>query len=134
MPRDPSGVYSIPPGTHGITNTTISSSAYNNYVDDVAQDLNIARPIVAGGTGASTPSAAMANLGGLPIGGGNLTGPLAIKPASGDAVLYVVKPTTADNALIEGLNGTHPRWTIALGDSTAETGGNAGSNFSIGRY
>jgi hypothetical protein len=64
MPRDGSGIYSSPVGTHGIPNTTVASTPYNTWVDDVAQDLNTPRPIVAGGTGASTPAGALANLGG----------------------------------------------------------------------
>jgi hypothetical protein len=63
MPRDGSGVYTIPSGTHGVPNTTISSTAYNAYVDDVATDLNAKRPIVAGGTGASNAPDARALLG-----------------------------------------------------------------------
>jgi hypothetical protein len=64
MPRDGSGVYSIPTGTHGVPDTTISSARYNAYVDDVAQDLNTPRPIVAGGTGATNATDALNNLGG----------------------------------------------------------------------
>jgi hypothetical protein len=62
MPRDGSGVYTIPSGTHGVSGTTISSTAYNSYVDDVATDLNAARPIVAGGTAATTPGDARSKL------------------------------------------------------------------------
>lgn len=51
MPRDGSGVYSPPAGTKGSPNTTIESSKYNAFVDDLASDANAARPITAGGTG-----------------------------------------------------------------------------------
>ena len=64
MPRDGSGIYSTPPGTHGTPNTTILSANYNSNVDDVAADLNTPRPIVAGGTGATTAADALATLGG----------------------------------------------------------------------
>lgn len=63
MPRDGSGVYSAPPGTKGTPDTTIESAKYNAFVDDLAQDANSARPITAGGTGASSASAARASLG-----------------------------------------------------------------------
>ena len=63
MPRDGSGVYSTPPGTHGTPNTTILSANYNSNVDDVAADLNTPRPIVAGGTGATTAAGALTALG-----------------------------------------------------------------------
>jgi len=64
MPRDGSGVYHTPAGTDGVPDTTISSSAYNTNVHDVETDLNTTRPIVAGGTGATSASAALANLSG----------------------------------------------------------------------
>src|SRR5262245_37913902 len=62
MPRDGTGHYAVPSGTYGVPNTTIASTPYNTDVDDVAADLNAPRPIVAGGTNASTPYAALANL------------------------------------------------------------------------
>jgi Chaperone of endosialidase len=62
MPRDGSGVYSTPPGTAAITNTPVLSTPYNGNVADVAQDLNVPRPIVAGGTGATTAHDAMVAL------------------------------------------------------------------------
>jgi hypothetical protein len=95
MPRDGSGIYTIPPGTHGITNTAISSSAYNTYVDDVAQDLNIPRPIVAGGTGASTASGALTNLGAVAKIGDTMTGKLTINGHATDQTLQVIAPNTA---------------------------------------
>jgi hypothetical protein len=62
MPRDGSGVYTRPPGTDGIPDTTIESGKYNSFVGDVETDLNTPRPIVAGGTGATSAAAARANL------------------------------------------------------------------------
>lgn len=62
MARDGAGVYTIPAGTHGVPSATISSTAYNAFTDDVATDLNLVRPIVAGGTAAATPSDARARL------------------------------------------------------------------------
>jgi hypothetical protein len=64
MPRDGSGVYNAPPGTHGVPDTTIGSAQYNDFVDDVAQDLNHPRPVVAGGTGATNAADALTALGG----------------------------------------------------------------------
>jgi len=61
-PRDGSGVYHTPAGTDGVPDTTISSSAYNANVHDVETDLNTARPIVAGGTGATSADAALNSL------------------------------------------------------------------------
>ena len=62
MPRDGSGVYTkpYPPVVSG---TTIESLVYNGQVDDVTQDLNTPRPILAGGTGANNAVDAANNLG-----------------------------------------------------------------------
>jgi hypothetical protein len=81
MPRDGSGVYSTPAGTHGTPNTTILSAAYNNNVDDVAVDLNTPRPIVAGGTGATTPAGAVTALGAVAKAGDTMTGSLVVNGA-----------------------------------------------------
>jgi hypothetical protein len=63
MPRNVSGVYSQPAGTTAVSNSTISSTAFNDLVDDIVADLNVARPVVAGGTGATSASAARTALG-----------------------------------------------------------------------
>lgn len=62
MPRDGGGVYSAPAGTTATPNTPIESAKYNAFVDDLVQDANTDRPIVAGGTGASTAQGALDNL------------------------------------------------------------------------
>ena len=62
MPRNGSGVYSKPAGTTAVPNTVIESAKYNSTIDDIAQDLNTARPIVAGGTGATSVAAAQTGL------------------------------------------------------------------------
>lgn len=63
MPRDGSNVYHIPPGTEGVPDTVIESAKYNAFIADVEQDLNTARPILAGGTGAINADAALVGLG-----------------------------------------------------------------------
>lgn len=62
MPRDGSNVYSKPAGTTAVAGTKIESAKFNSIVDDIATDLNTPRPIVAGGTGAASASAARTNL------------------------------------------------------------------------
>jgi hypothetical protein len=62
MPRDGSNIYHRPAGTDGVPNFPIESSKYNAYVADVEQDLNLPRPIVAGGTGATSADGALTNL------------------------------------------------------------------------
>ena len=61
MPRDGSGNYTQPfPDV--VEGTTIESAVYNGFVHDVEQDLNTPRPILAGGTGASSVNEALDNL------------------------------------------------------------------------
>lgn len=62
MPRNGSGVYSKPPNTTAVPNTTIRSAMFNSVVDDLAQDANAPRPETAGGTGANNISDARKNL------------------------------------------------------------------------
>ncbi|PWE57125.1 hypothetical protein DEM27_05645 [Metarhizobium album] len=62
MPRT-GGIYAVPSGTKGVTLQTIQSGKYNGFLDDLTVDLNAARPITAGGTGASTADGAAASLG-----------------------------------------------------------------------
>jgi len=63
MPRDGSNVYSPPTGTTAVSGDTISSSAYNSFIQDLTADLNAARPISAGGTGATTAATAREAIG-----------------------------------------------------------------------
>ena len=65
MPRT-GGVFSLLSGSKGSPNTTIQSSPYNSQLDDFAQDANLARPVTAGGTGATTAGGARTNLGLVP--------------------------------------------------------------------
>ena len=62
MPRV-AGIYSRPTGIDAVANNTIDSGKYNSNVADVEADLNLPRPIVAGGTGASNAHDALVNLG-----------------------------------------------------------------------
>lgn len=63
MPRNGSGIYSKVAGTTAVSGATIESSKYNAQVDDQVADANAARPVIAGGTGATDASAARVNLG-----------------------------------------------------------------------
>jgi hypothetical protein len=63
MPRNGSGVWSAPAGTLAIPNEEITSVGHNTLVDDIGAEFNSARPIVAGGTGATTAAAARTGLG-----------------------------------------------------------------------
>ncbi len=63
MARNGSGVYSKPAGTTAVSGELIEASPFNSVIDDIVNDLNLDRPIVAGGTGGSTAAAARSNLG-----------------------------------------------------------------------
>lgn len=84
MPRSGSGVYTVPPGSTATTGTTISSSSHNALVADLEADANTVRPIVAGGTGASTEDGALTNFGAT---------------ATGKAVLTAATPAAARTAI-----------------------------------
>jgi hypothetical protein len=68
----------------------------------------------------------------LPLTGGTLTGALVISYATPGIALR--KTASGQTAAITGSNGTNARWAIELGNVTAESGSNAGSDFAIDRY
>lgn len=63
MARNGSGVYSLPAGSTVANGDTSDASDLNTPLQDIETDLNTPRPVVAGGTGASSASAARTNLG-----------------------------------------------------------------------
>jgi hypothetical protein len=63
MSRNGSGVYSLPAGSAAVDNTIIDPVAFNTLISDLETDANTARPVIAGGTGATTAAAARTNLG-----------------------------------------------------------------------
>jgi hypothetical protein len=63
MARNGSGEYSLPANTAAVSGATISSTKFNSIMSDLESTLNTARPVVKGGTGATTASAARTNLG-----------------------------------------------------------------------
>jgi hypothetical protein len=67
-------------------------------------------------------------------GGGNLTwlGNLSISLATPSLLLN--KPTSGSASRVVGSTNNLFRWVLAVGDATAESGSNAGSNFSLTRY
>ena len=63
MPLDGGGTASKPAGTTAVAGATIESSKFNSVIDDLYAILNAARPVVYGGTGATSASAARTALG-----------------------------------------------------------------------
>lgn len=101
-PRDGSGVMSWPPGTTAVSGHVISSSTYNAFLADLLSDLNGARPIVSGGTGATSASAARTALGigtlgtqassAVSITGGSITGITDLALADGGTAASLTDP------------------------------------------
>ena len=63
MARNGSGVYSLPAGSTVTNGDTSDASDLNTPLQDLETDANTARPVVAGGTGATTALGAMQTLG-----------------------------------------------------------------------
>ena len=79
----------------------------------------------------------------LPIAGGTLTGNLTVArfiiitggtTGSGPAQLFLDVPTNGQRLIAGRTSAGATRWTIMPGDMTAESGANAGANFTIARY
>ncbi len=69
----------------------------------------------------------------LPLAGGTLTGNLTLSLAAGDVALTLNKPA-GQTIRIFGQSAGQTRWVINMANATAETGGNAGSDWSLNRY
>ncbi len=63
MSRNGSGVYSLPAGSTVTNGDTSDATDLNTPLADLEADANLPRPIVAGGTGASSAAQALINLG-----------------------------------------------------------------------
>lgn len=129
MPRDGSNIYGAPAGTTATPSTTIESAKYNALVADLVADLNLARPIVAGGTGASTASSARTALG-VAIGSdvqaydAALTSIAALGTAA-DRGIFATAPNTFAEFILTSTSralltqSTIPEWRTTLGLGSA---------------
>jgi hypothetical protein len=61
------------------------------------------------------------------------TGTVEINVAGGPAQLNLAAPAGQERAVV-GLTGASTRWVMSLGNTAAETGANAGSDFNLIRY
>ena len=66
--------------------------------------------------------------------GDTMTGNLVIANPGVNSAIYLNKAASGDGSIIQGQTGGLARWMLVLGDSAAETGSNAGSNFAIYSY
>lgn len=106
MPRNGSGVYSLPGTYEAVTGEQITSLQHNAPLEDLESDANDARPIAAGGTGATSKAAAQTALDILPTTGGTVTGPIVIG--------------TAGSLSFEGATANDHETTLAATDPTAD--------------
>jgi hypothetical protein len=148
MPRNGTGSYALP-NPDVVTGTPVSSTDENATRADIAAALtdSLARD----GQGGMT--------GNLPMGGNRITG-LANSAAATDAVtqqqvvlltganamtgnltidkaaptIFLDKSASGQSSRVEGQMDGDGRWFIDLGSNDAESGGNTGSGFVLGRY
>ncbi len=129
MPRT-GGVYAPPAGTKGTPNTTIQSSKYNALVDDLTLDANAARPVTAGGTGATNATAARTALG-LEVGTNvqaydDLLQAIAALTTSADKLIYttgvgtvaLTSFTAFGRSLVDDADATAARTTLGVAIGT----------------
>jgi len=133
MPRNGSGVYSLPGGSTITNGDTSDASDINTPLADLVSDANAARPIVAGGTGATSASAARTALG-LTIGtdvqaqDAGLTSIAGLTTAA-DKMIYttasdtyaVADLTTAGRALLDDADAAAQRTTLGAAPLASPT-------------
>jgi hypothetical protein len=142
MPRNGSGVFNLAAGYAATTGATATATQHNAPLEDIAADLNAARPISAGGTGATTAALARDALG-LTIGTNvqaynaklqslsGLTGaPDRLPYLSGTSTFALATFTGFARTLLDDADAATARGTLGLGTiatqsaaSVAITGG-----------
>lgn len=120
MPRT-GGVYSEPSGTKAVSGQTIQSVPYNTFIDDLVTDANAARPVTAGGTGATTASAARTNLG-LASFADTSTAQTFTNKSLVDSTTYIIDETDATKRIQFQVSGvataTTRTWTFPNASDT----------------
>lgn len=112
MPRT-GDIYAPPAGTKGTPDTTIQSAKYNAFVDDLTLDANNARPVTAGGTGATNATLARSNLG-------------------ADNASNLLSGTVADARLPSTMAGKVFSTSVGIGQAAGGTNFNNGKALAIG--
>lgn len=66
--------------------------------------------------------------------GDTMTGNLNVSPTSGQATFALHVASAGNARVIQGFTGADARWQIQIGNSAAESGANAGSDFSLDAF
>lgn len=110
MPRNGAGVFSLPAGYLATSGQTATAAQHNDPLEDLESDMNTARPIVAGGTGATTAAAARTSLGITGIIDDISDGTTAIAPNLTEGSWQVgstaVTATAAELNILDGVTAT----------------------------
>jgi len=126
-----------------VSGDAISSTKYNSLVQDLEADANVDRPIAAGGTGASTASAARTNLG-LVIGTDVQAFDAGLLSIAGlttlaDRSIYttasdtyaVYTLTAAGRAILDDADASAQRTTLGLGTDAVVNTGTSGATIPL---
>ena len=125
MSRNGSGTYSLPAGNPVVTGTTISSSAFNNTMNDIATAL----------TGSVAADGQTPMSGPLAMGSNKITG-LATGTASGDAVNWAqfTTPTFTGNVTVTSVGFVKLPVGTTAERSGSPVDGMIRYNSTLGRY
>ncbi len=135
MSRNGSGVYSLPAGSTVTNGDTSDATDINTPLQDLETDMNTARPVVAGGTGATSASAARTNLGlgtiatqasdSVDIDGGAIDGAAigGTTPAAGDFTTLGATGVVSVASDIQHTGDTDNKIALTTDAQSFETGG-----------
>lgn len=79
----------------------------------------------------TSASTSLSNLGGIPITGGTFTGDVNVANSAGTSNLQMFAAASGNQNRFTGYVSGARRWLLQCGDGAAETGSNAGSNYTL---